>query len=85
LAAGGLQFTWFHTTALCARTIPMAFSADEGLEIGQDLGSPSSPDYRPRGNEFSGTIACVQLDAGTNDHDHLVTPEERVILAVARQ
>jgi arylsulfatase len=72
-------------TGRVERTIPMAFSADEGLEIGQDLGSPSSPDYGPRGNEFNGTIAWVQLDAGTDDHDHLITPEERVNLAMARQ
>ena len=43
----------------------MGFSADEGLEIGKDLGSPSSPDYGPRGNEFNGTIAWVQLDVCT--------------------
>lgn len=43
----------------------MGFSADEGLEIGKDLGSPSSPDYGPRGNEFDGTIAWVQRDVGT--------------------
>ena len=47
------------------RTIPMGFSADEGLEIGKDLGSPSSPDYGPRGNEFNATIAWVQLDVCT--------------------
>jgi arylsulfatase len=72
-------------TGRVERTIPMAFSADEGLEIGQDLGSPSSPDYGPRDNEFNGTIAWVQLDAGADDHDHLITPEERVNLAMARQ
>ena len=43
----------------------MGFSADKGLEIGKDLGSPSSPDYGPRGNEFDGTIAWVQRDVGT--------------------
>jgi hypothetical protein len=72
-------------TGRAERTIPMAFSADEGLEIGQDLGSPSSPDYGPRGNEFNGTIAWVQLDAGTDDQDHLISPEERFNLAMARQ
>ncbi|HET6752337.1 MAG TPA: arylsulfatase [Jiangellaceae bacterium] len=72
-------------TGRAERTIPMAFSADEGLEIGQDLGSPSSPDYGARGNEFNGTIAWVQLDAGTDDQDHLITPEERFNLAMAKQ
>ena len=52
-------------TGRVERTIPMGFSADEGLEIGKDLGSPSSPDYGPRGNEFNETIACVQLDVCT--------------------
>jgi hypothetical protein len=30
-------------------TAERAFAAHEGLEIGRDLGSPSSPDYGPRG------------------------------------
>jgi arylsulfatase A-like enzyme len=72
-------------TGRVERTIPMGYSADEGLEIGRDLGSPSSPDYGPRGNEFSGTIAWVQLDVGTDDHDHLISPEERFNLAMAKQ
>ena len=52
-------------TGRVERTIPVGFSADKGLEIGKDLGSPSSPDYGPRGNEFDGTIAWVQRDVGT--------------------
>jgi arylsulfatase A-like enzyme len=72
-------------TGRVERTIPMGYSADEGLEIGRDLGSPSSPDYGPRGNEFSGTIAWVQLDVGTDDHGHLISPEERFNLAMAKQ
>jgi arylsulfatase A-like enzyme len=72
-------------TGRVERTIPMGYSADEGLEIGRDLGSPSSPDYGPRGNEFNGTIAWVQLDVGADDHDHLISPEERFNLAMAKQ
>jgi arylsulfatase len=67
------------------RTIPMGFSADEGLEVGSDGGSPASPDYGPKDNEFNGEIAWVQLDIGDDDHDHLITPEERFNLAMARQ
>jgi arylsulfatase len=67
------------------RSIPMGFSADEGVEIGSDRGSPSSPDYGPSANEFNGQIKWVQVDLGTDDHDHLISPEERFRLAMAKQ
>jgi hypothetical protein len=63
----------------------MGFSADEGLDVGADAGSPASPDYGPSGNAFNGTIEWVQIDIGDDDHDHLITPEERFKLAMARQ
>jgi arylsulfatase len=66
------------------RTIPMGYSADESCDVGSDSGSPASPEYGPRGNAFSGQIAWVQIDLGTDDHDHLITPEERFNLAMAR-
>jgi arylsulfatase A-like enzyme len=66
-------------------SIPMGFSADEGLDVGADAGSPASPDYGPSGNAFNGTIEWVQIDIGDDDHDHLITPEERFKLAMARQ
>ncbi len=67
------------------RTIPMGYSADEACDVGSDSGSPTSPDYGPRGNAFNGEIDWVQLDVGEDDHDHLISPEERVRLAMARQ
>jgi arylsulfatase len=66
------------------RTIPMGYSADESCDVGSDSGSPASPEYGPRGNAFSGQIAWVQNDLGTDDHDHLITQEERFNLAMAR-
>ena len=48
-------------------------------------GSPVSPDYSPRGNEFSGTVNWVQIDLEKDDHDHLISPEERSRVAMARQ
>ncbi len=63
----------------------MGFSADEGVEVGSDGGSPSSPDYGATGNAFNGAISWVQIDAGKDDHDHLITPEERFRIAMARQ
>jgi arylsulfatase len=67
------------------RSVPMGFSADEACDVGSDTGSPASPDYGPTGNAFTGEIAWVQLDIGGDDHDHLISPEERLNLAMARQ
>ena len=64
---------------------PMGFSADEACDVGADTGSPASPDYGPTGNRFSGEIEWVQLDIGENSSDHLITPEQRFNLAMARQ
>jgi arylsulfatase A-like enzyme len=68
-------------------TIPMLFSADETTDVGSDTGTPVSDDYGPRGNEFNGKVAWVQLDIDENaeDLDHLITPEERMRIAMARQ
>jgi arylsulfatase len=67
------------------RTQPMAFSADETCDVGDDVGSPVSPDYGPQGNAFTGTVNWVQIDLNADDHDHLITPDERLNLAMARQ
>ncbi len=67
------------------QSIPMGFSADEACDVGSDSGSPASPDYGPRGNRFSGEIRWVQIDIGADDHDHLISSEERFNLAMARQ
>jgi arylsulfatase len=66
-------------------TIPMAFSCDETCDIGKEGGSPVSPDYGTHGNEFSGTVNWVQIDLEKDDQDHLITPEERFKIAMARQ
>jgi arylsulfatase len=44
-----------------------------------------SDDYPPRTNRFNGAIRWVQLDQGLDDHDHLIGPEERLRVAMARQ
>ena len=36
-------------------TAAMVFSADDGCDVGMDTGSPVSPDYGARGNEFNGS------------------------------
>ncbi|RJG05726.1 arylsulfatase [Noviherbaspirillum cavernae] len=64
---------------------PMGYSADEACDVGGDTGSPASPDYGPSGNLFTGEIAWVQIDIGEDDHDHLITAEDRLRIAMARQ
>jgi arylsulfatase A-like enzyme len=68
-------------------TLPMIFSADDGCDVGEDSGSPVSPDYGPHGNAFNGTIKGVEIaiaEAAENS-DHLVSPEEALRVAMARQ
>jgi len=66
-------------------TVPMLFSADETLDVGRGTGSPVSPDYDPRDNEFNGEVNWVQIDLEKDDHDHMISPEERFKVAMARQ
>jgi len=70
-----------------AATAAMIFSADDGCDVGVDTGSPVSPDYSSRGNEFSGQVKGVQIAIAKDavSPDHLVAPEEAVRIAMARQ
>ena len=51
--------------------------------MGTETGSPVTTDYSQR--EFSGKVNWVEIDLGLNDHNHLISPEERVNLAMAIQ
>jgi len=66
-------------------TVPMAFSADETCDVGKGTGSAVSPDYDPKDNAFSGEVNWVQIDLEKDDHDHMISPEERFKVAMARQ
>jgi len=68
-------------------TEPMIFSADETTDVGTDGGTPVSDDYGPKDSRFTGRIRWVQLDIdeAAEDLDHLITPEERLRIALARQ
>jgi arylsulfatase A-like enzyme len=68
-------------------TLPMVFSADETCDLGSDTASPVTPDYTPETSRFTGEIEWVQIDidAASEDVDHLIAPEERMQLAMARQ
>ncbi len=67
------------------RTIPMGYSADEACDVGSDTGSPASTDYGPRNNEFKGDISWVRIDIGEDDHSHLISPEDKFNMAMAKQ
>ena len=67
------------------QTQPMIYSADEACDVGADTGSPASPDYGPTANAFTGAIDWVQIDLGDDSHDHLIKPEDRLTIAMAKQ
>lgn len=67
------------------RTAPMLFSADETANVGRDAGTPVSADYNPATSRFTGKVNWVRIDIGGDDQERLISPEERLELAVARQ
>ena len=68
-------------------TAAMVFSADDTCDVGVEGGAVVSEDYGPRGNEFTGEVNWVQIDLAdaAEDVDHLITPEERLRVAMAKQ
>ncbi len=66
-------------------TVPMLFSADETADIGIDNASPVSEDYVGAASAFTGTVNWVQLEVGADSTDHLITPEDRIKVAMSRQ
>ena len=68
-------------------TVPMLFSADETTDLGSDSATPVSDDHGPKETEFTGRVKWVEIDLGEDaeDADHLITAEERLKVAMARQ
>jgi arylsulfatase A-like enzyme len=68
-------------------TMPMIFSADETCDVGRGTGSPVSPDYDAKDNGFSGEVNWVEIDIGKDsvNLDHLISPEQRLQIAMTRQ
>jgi hypothetical protein len=68
-------------------TVPMIFSVDETADVGQDTGTTVSDRYTSQDSRFTGKIEWVEIDidAAAADEDHLISPEERLHLAMARQ
>ena len=66
-------------------TQAMIFSADETTDIGYESGTTVSSEYDARASRFTGRIHWVQVDTGSDDHDHFIDPLERLRIAMARQ
>jgi arylsulfatase len=89
LATGGTVTLYIDGTKVgegrVDATVPVIYSADETCDLGSDTGSAVSDNYTSESSTFTGTINWVQLDIGKDDHDHLITPEQRLQVAMARQ
>ena len=68
-------------------TVPLIFSADETADVGRDSASPVSDDYEGESSVFTGTVNWVQIDLGADAENtaHVVSPEQRLRVAMARQ
>jgi hypothetical protein len=68
-------------------TVPVLFSLDETADVGRDTGTTVSDRYTVQDSEFTGRIEWVEIDVGASasDTDHVLDPEERLRLAMARQ
>jgi hypothetical protein len=68
-------------------TAAMIFSADDTCDVGVEGGAVVTDDYGTHGNAFTGEVNWVQIDVAgaAADEDHLITPEELLRVAMARQ
>jgi hypothetical protein len=66
-------------------TVPMIYSADETCDVGCDTGTPVSEDYTSATSAFTGTVNWVELHAGDDNHDHLITADELMRVATTFQ
>jgi arylsulfatase A-like enzyme len=68
-------------------TVPMIFSGDETTDVGNDGGTPVTDDLAEGNTAFNGRVHWVQIDLGEDaqDADHLISPDERYRIAMARQ
>ncbi|MCW3492556.1 arylsulfatase [Microbacterium sp. SSM24] len=89
LAKGGDVTLYYDGAAVgqgrVGATQPMIFSADETTDVGYESGTPVSADYTAQDSRFTGKISWVQIDTGEDGHDHLIDPDERLRIAMARQ
>ncbi len=66
-------------------TVPMVYSGDETCDVGATPARPSARTTPSAANEFTGTVNWVELEAGEDNHDHLISPEHLMRVAMALQ
>jgi len=66
-------------------TLAMVFSADDGLDVGEDSGAPVSSDYGSRDNGFNGTVKGALLSIADDEGEHVVDPAHAIHVALTRQ
>ena len=88
LAKGGLVSLFIDGETVgegqIGATVPMIYSADETCDVGLDAGTPVSEDYT------ISTVTSTARSSGcsstrVDNHDHLITAEERFRVAAAIQ
>ncbi|MGH9279821.1 MAG: arylsulfatase [Acidimicrobiales bacterium] len=66
-------------------TVPLVFSGDETTDVGRETGTTVSGEGSAEETRFTGRVVWVQIDVGKDDYDHLISPEERLRVIMARQ
>jgi arylsulfatase len=66
-------------------TVPMIYSGDETCDVGCDTGTAVSEDYTSATSEFTGNVNWVELHAGNDTHDHLISADELMRVATTFQ
>jgi arylsulfatase A-like enzyme len=66
-------------------TQAMIFSADETTDVGYESGTTVASELTRESSRFNGKIEWVQIDLGDDTQDHLIDPDERLQIVMARQ
>ena len=53
--------------------------------MGRDSLSPVTDDYPPGDTAFTGRLAWLEMEAGSDSHDHLIDPEDLLRVAMYKQ
>ena len=67
------------------RTMPFLFSLDETCDVGRDAGTPVSPDYNVRDNEFNGTVSWVELATDDGAKAQPISTDDQLRIEILRQ
>jgi hypothetical protein len=66
-------------------TQALIFSADEGVDVGCETGTPVAAEYDVEASVFTGQINWVELKIGQDDHTHMVDPQDHIHVLMSRQ